>query len=534
MTRSAHRRSRPLAGLGRMTVLGLRTSWRGPALVAVICIALVVAIAVGVEGLYPTRAQRVEYAATAGASGISNAFNGRGYALDTLGGITGVEVGFMGQILFPILGVVTAIGLTRRQEEAGRTELLTASRVGRPAPLAAAALLLVLTCAVTAAGLTASMAATGLPVVGSAWYAAGVGACVLFFAAVGLLLGELCQQARTAQQLGLGAVSVVYLTRFVIDATGWDAAWASPLGWLPEVRAFDSPRAWPLAAYCLASAVLLAVAAVVAARRDAGAGVIAPRPGPARGSARAAAPWVLALRLERTVTGTCLTLVCLWALLIGSFSQEMTEVISANPSMLAGMGLEHASDLVVQLAAIIMIVGSTGAAVQGAAHLAAEESSGRLGLALSTRLGRSRFWLGWWAATLLSAACVLCLSASVLGVSIWGVADRSVPVASVLEVGWAYLPPVVLIGALQALLVSLDPRWCALGWVPVAWTAVVGFLAEALRLPEWARDLSPAHMVGSLPVDDPDPRVITGQCAAAAALLALSLLVFSRRSLRAG
>ena len=498
MTRSAHRRSRPLAGLGRMTVLGLRTSWRGPALVTVICIALVVAIAVGVEGLYPTRAQRVEYAATAGASGISTAFNGRGYALDTLGGITGVEVGFMGQILFPILGVVTAIGLTRRQEEAGRTELLTASRVGRPAPLAAAALLLVLTCAVTAVGLTASMAATGLPVVGSAWYAAGVGACVLFFAAVGLLLGELCQQARTAQQLGLGAVSVVYLTRFVIDAMGWDAAWASPLGWLPEVRAFDSP------------------------------------PGPARGSARAAAPWVLALRLERTVTGTCLTLVCLWALLIGLFSQEMTEIIAANPSMLAGMGLEHASDLVVQLAAIIMIVGSTSAAVQGAAHLAAEESSGRLGLALSTRLGRSRFWLGWWAATLLSAVCVLVLSAAVLGVSIWGVADRSVPVSSVLEVGWAYLPPVVLIGALQALLVSLGPRWCALGWVPVAWTAVVGFLAEALRLPEWARDLSPAHMVGSLPVDDPDPRVITGQCAAAAALLALSLLVFSRRSLRAG
>ena len=249
-----------------MTVLGLRTSWRGPALVAAICIALVVAIAVGVEGLYPTQAQRVEYAATAGVSGISTAFNGRGYALTSLGGITSIEVGFMGQLLFPILGVVTAIGLTRRQEEAGRTELLTASRVGRLAPLAAAALLLVLTCAVTEAGLTVSMAVTGLPVVGSAWYAAGVGACVLFFAAVGLLLGELCQQARTAQQLGLGAVSVVYLTRFVIDAMGWDAAWASPLGWLPEVRAFDSPRAWPLVAYCLASVALLTVAAVVAVR----------------------------------------------------------------------------------------------------------------------------------------------------------------------------------------------------------------------------------------------------------------------------
>jgi len=123
-----------------MTVLGMRTSWRGPALVAVICIALVVAIAVGVEGLYPNLDQRVEYAATAGVSSISTAFNGRGYALTSLGGITGIEVGFMGQLLFPILGVVTAIGLTRRQEEAGRTELLTASRVGRLAPLAAAAL----------------------------------------------------------------------------------------------------------------------------------------------------------------------------------------------------------------------------------------------------------------------------------------------------------------------------------------------------------------------------------------------------------
>ena len=231
MIRSAHHRSRPLTGLGGMTVLGMRTSWRGPALVAVICIALVVAIAVGVEGLYPNLDQRVEYAATAGASGISNAFNGRGYALTSLGGITGIEVGFMGQLLFPILGVVTAIGMTRRQEEAGRTELLTASRVGRLAPLAAAALLLVLTCAVTAVGLAVSMAATGLPVVGSAWYAAGVGACVLFFAAVGLLLGELCQQARTAQQLGLGAVSVVYLTRFVIDAMGWEAA--GPVAVLP-------------------------------------------------------------------------------------------------------------------------------------------------------------------------------------------------------------------------------------------------------------------------------------------------------------
>ena len=41
-------------------------------------------------------------------------------------------------------------------------------------------------------------------------------------------------------------------------------------------------------------------------------------------------------------------------------------------------------------------------------------------------------------------------------------------------------------------------------------------------------------MVGSLPVDDPDLRVVAGQCVAAVMLLALSFLVFSRRDLRAG
>ena len=38
----------------------------------------------------------------------------------------------------------------------------------------------------------------------------------------------------------------------------------------------------------------------------------------------------------------------------------------------------------------------------------------------------------------------------------------------------------------------------------------------------------------SLPVDDPDLRVVAGQCVATAVLLALSLVVFCRRSLRAG
>jgi ABC-2 type transport system permease protein len=39
-------------------------------------------------------------------------------------------------------------------------------------------------------------------------------------------------------------------------------------------------------------------------------------------------------------------------------------------------------------------------------------------------------------------------------------------------------------------------------WLAVGWIAIVAFLAETLRLPSWAMNLSPMHLVGDLPMDD--------------------------------
>jgi len=524
--------ARPLAGLGRMVALGLRTCWPSLILTAGVSVALVVAVAIGIKGLYQTPTSRLEYAATAGASIPNIAFNGRGYGLSSLGGITGAEVGFMGQLLFPLLGLLAAIRLTRREEETGRTELLTASRVGRLAPLAAATVLLVVTALATGALITVGMVATGLPASGSAWYASGVSACILCFAAVGLLLAELCQQSLTARQLGIGLVLIAFLARFIVDGLEWEATWASPLGWLPEVRAFDAPQAWPLAAFGVTSLALLGACTVAAGRRDAGAGAFTPRPGPARGPARQRA-WRLALVLERTATLTSAVLVCLWTLPIGLFSEEMTKVI-ANPSVLAAMGLERATDPMAAMAATIMVAAAGAVALLGASRLGAEESAGRLGLLLSTRCSRTRLWLGWWATTLTSAAVVLIVSALLLGSSTWAVSGQEESFSTALEVGCAYLAPVLLIAAVSALLAALGPHLPVAGWAIVLWTVVVGFLAEVLDLPEWARDLSPVHMVGVLPVDDPDLQVIAYQGGAALVLLVTSLIVFRRRSLRAG
>lgn len=525
---------RPLAGLGHATAVSLRACWGALAVACVTMPALVTAIATSITALYPTLEERIAYAASAGASTVQAAFNGLPYGLTTLGGITAIEVGFMGQIIFPTVGVLLGVRLTRREEEDGRVELLTASRVGRLAPLGSAALLLIATALVGGAAMTAGMVAAGLPGRGSSWYAASVALCSLFFGAVGLVLAQMCQRARTAQHLGIGVVSAAFLMRFAIDGLQWRAAWASPLGWLPEARAFDGPRLWPLIAYGACAALLTILAAVIAGGRDTGAGIVAPRPGPARGPSRAMPAWRLALGLQRGGAAAWLIGAVVWALVIGLFSDEVTSTVASNPQLLRSIGLERATDMVTMLAAVIIVSAASIVGVQGATRLGGEETSGRLGALLSTRLGRARLWLGWWATTL--AACLIVLGASALALAggIWAV-TRDAPAAwAALEVGGAYAAPVLLVAALDALLSAIGPRWSVAGWVVAAWMAVVMLLAEALRLPEWARDLSPAHMVGVLPVDDPDLGVIAVQGAAALILLAASLILFQRRDLRAG
>lgn len=525
---------RPLADLGRVVVLGLRTCWGALALVCAASTALVAAVTGNIVSLYPSLEERIVYAATAGASVPSTAFNGRGYGLTTLGGITAVEVGFMGQILFPLMGALLGVRLSRREEEDGRIELLTASRVGRLSPFAASAVLLALTALVTGAAMTVGMVLAGLPWAGSAWYSAAAGACEFFFAAVGLVLAQLCQETRTAQQLGMGVVSAAFLVRFTVDGMQWGAVWVSPLGWLPEVRAFDGPRPWPLIAYGLGALLLLALGALLSARRDLGSGVLAPRPGPARGPERAMTSWRLAVGLERAATAVWTLLALVWALLIGLFSEEVTRTVDANPSLLEAMGLRRGTDLMVQLTAIIIVATAGGIAVQGAARLGAEESSGRLGALLSTRLARRRLWAGWWTTTLASSLVALCGGTLALAAGIWAVTGEKDSALAALQIAWGYAAPVMLIVAVESVLVAFGPRWHVAGWVIVVWTVVVGFLAGELRLPEWARDLSVTHAVGVLPADDPDPWVITGEGVAALALMVVALVLFERRDLRAG
>lgn len=107
------------------------------------------------------------------------------------------------------------------------------------------------------------------------------------FAVVGLVAAQLAQTGRGVHLLALGLLVANYLLRGWQDATHGNLTWLGPQQWFAEVRGFsDSPPAWPWLAFAVWIALVGALAVVLGARRDLGAGLFRLPPGPAAGPGR--------------------------------------------------------------------------------------------------------------------------------------------------------------------------------------------------------------------------------------------------------
>lgn len=521
------------AGVARLVALHARTGWRAlvgwPAAGAL----LVVALARAQVGLHPTLHDRLVYAATLGASTPTIALNGRGYDLHTIGGIATYEVGFLGQLLVPFIAVHLVLAHTRREEESGRLELLAATPL---APTLAGAVV-VATSLTLFGGLTAAgLIAVGLPAAGSAWYAAGLTALLAFVAGLSLVAARLVQSTRTGYWLALGALLGMYLLRALVDGMGgrgWSRAWAGPLGWLPELRPFGDVSPWPLAAYLALAAAGLALAVWIAARTDLGAGVIAPRPGPAQASDRLTTPAGLAWRLVAPGALGWAVAAVAWSALFGALAPEMTRLVDANAGIIAALGLTDADDLVTGTSMLLVGVAACAAAAQAGGRLGAEERAGRLAALAAGRVPRPRIWLAWWAIAVAAGLAVLAAGASTLGVGAWWSTGSRGPLESAAGTGAAYAAAVVAAAALAMALDALRPGLAALAWVAVGWACLTGLLADSLDLPGWARDLSLLHAIRPGVAAQTRPGVIVGLLVVGALLVALAGRRHSRRDLAA-
>ncbi len=510
--------------------LSLRTGWPQVLGWSATVAALVVASAATITGTYPDQVSRDRYAGAYELLDGSAALQGRGYELDTLGGILVNEMGYLTLIMIPLIGVHLAIRFTRSVEDTGRLDLLTSYPVHRLAPTAAG-----VSTAAFAAALTAVITATGLTALdfppGGSWrYAGGLAMFMIVFIAIGTVIAQCCRTARTAYLLATGFWLVSYLARAAVDAQQWEAAGWNPQSWLAEIRPFAAdPPFWPWMAFGALAVGLFAAAAAVAVQRDQGAGIVAPRPGPPTAPQWIRSPLTLHLELTRGLGMGWVGASALFALAFGYLTPQISRLSAATQAD-QDVTVNVTLTIFVQLNALL----AAAAGVQIAQWLAAEEMSGRVGYCLSTVVSRSRWWTSATLVVTMWSLLVLLFGGLSTGLGLVAGFGEGHYFGRGLTATLSHAAAVALLIAGAMAVHSLSPRAVPVAWLPVGWGIVVCLRAELLELPSWARQLSPVHWTGGVPRDAWDRPAALTMTLVAVVLVAVSTARFRQRDLAAG
>lgn len=491
------------------------------------------ATAEAVANTYNSPAEITSYAENLGSSPATIAMAGPPVALNTVAGIVVYETSLTVLIGVALMAIFTVVRHTRAEEEVGRTELLASTVLGRHAPVAAATLVSAGAVLLVGLGVVGSVLAVDMTV-RSAWaYGGAVAGLGLVFIAIAAVAAQVMSHARSARGVSIAVLGVAFAIRAVGDVRESGLSWASPIGWSQQVRIAGDIRPWALVLSAGAAAALLAWAAWLVTRRDVGAGIVPPRPGPARAASGLGTPFGLAWRLQRgSVVGWGVGTFLL-GLVFGSLSEEMQGMVEDNPT-LAKVFAATGGDITDSLFAVALLfvgLAVAGFAVGSALRLRGEESSGRLEQLLAGAVPRRHLMLGTLGVTLLGSVLLVTLGGLGLGLADAAVRGDPGSIPRLVGLAWVQLPAVLVLAAVAVLLTGWLPRASTLAWLGVVVAFVVGWLGTVLDLPGAVRSLSPYHHLPEVPVEDVAVAPLVVLTVLAAVLTAAGVEGFRRRDL---
>ncbi len=492
--------------------------------------------------IYKTAAQRDALAATYGASKAMSALFGPAPRLQSVGGFTVFKISMTLMVLGAVWGLLTSTRLLRGEEGSGRWDLLLCGRttqrrataqviVGLGTGLAA---LWAVTAVITV--LSGRQASVGIGVGPSLYFSVATVATAAMFLAVGAVTSQLAATRRRAASWAAVFLGVSYGVRLVADAgVGLHGLiWASPLGWVEELRPIISPQ--PLALLPIAAfvAVLCALAVYLAGRRDAGASMVADRDHAEAHVALLYGPSGLVVRVQRAPIIGWWVAIGLSAFLYGLIAKSTGTTISGSVqevlSKLGTTGTGADAALGVSFLVEAVLIGFFAAGQVTAAR--SEESDGTLDNFLARPVSRS----GWLGGRMAVAVMALTLGGVGAGVSGWlGAASQhtGLPFTSLLLAGVNLVPPAIFILGIGVLTLGILPRATAVVvYGALVWSLLVVIVGGFGTVSHWALDTSVFHHMASAPSVPPDwvaNGVMLGIGAAAALV---GGLVFRRRDLR--
>ena len=281
--RATSRTSRPAGTV--VAWLTARKAVRSGAVWGYVFGALIASSAVSYTRIYQTQAARDALAAAYGANKATSALFGPAPQLQTVAGFIAFKISMTLMLLGAVWGLLTSTRLLRGEEDGGRWELLLAGQTTRRHAAvqalaglgAGAGVLWALTAILSVvAGLDPSVKIAAGPAL---YFALAMAATAVMFLAVGALASQLASTRRQAASYAAWFLGASYAVRMIADAgVGLHGLiWASPLGWVEQLRPFTAPQPLALLPIAAFTAALATAAVRLAGARDVGAGILSDR-----------------------------------------------------------------------------------------------------------------------------------------------------------------------------------------------------------------------------------------------------------------
>jgi ABC-2 type transport system permease protein len=498
--------------------------------------------AVSYTRLYKSTAQRDALAAAYGTDKATSALFGPAPQLQTVGGFTVFKISMTLMLLGAVWGLLTSTRLLRGEEENGRWELLLAGQTTRRGAVvqalrglgAGVVTLWALTGLITVlTGLDASVDIAAGPAL---YFALAMVATAVMFLAVGALTSQLAATRRQAAAYAAWVLGVSYAVRLVADAgLGLHGLiWASPLGWVEELRPLTAPQPLALVPIAALTTVLAAAAVRLAGARDVGAGIVPDRVSSRPHPRLLGGPTALAVRLIRPAVTGWWVAIAISGLLFGLIARSAGGTISGSSvQVLSKLGSRgNGTDAVLGVCFLVLavLVAFAGAGQITAAR--SEESAGRLDHLLTRPVSRSR-WLG---GRLLVTVVVLLASGVMAGVFAWaGAASQHAGVSfgSLAGAGMNLVPPAITIAGIGVLALGVWPRGTSIVlYALLAWSLLVVVIGGIGATSHWVLDTSVFHQMASAPAVPPHWEADGVMTAIGVVSALIGGIAFKRRDLR--
>lgn len=509
---------------GRLVRLILRRERVMSILWIVILVLFSMALVPGISNMFPTEAERQQFAATFD-NPVMVAMMGPVYGADnyTIGAMYSGMMLLWIIIAVAVMNVFLAVRHTRADEEYGRVEVVRSLPTGRLANLNATMIAAIIINAAIGLLTGLALAATGTASVdfsGSMLYGAVVGASGLVFAAIAALFSQLSSNKSGAMGLSFLFIGVSYMLRAAGDMSLPSReilSCISPLGLAQRSQVYVQNNIWPTLILLLEAAALSAIAYALNSIRDMGQGFLHAKPGHREASPLLRTPFGLAFRLLRSTLAIWLIVLFALGASYGSVIGDIDKFVGDSPQYLEVIGIpaevvaqmtdagktetivKYFGVFVTAMMALICLIPLLMAATKPRS----EEKEGRAEHVLARAVSREKYLSGYTA--LAYGASVLFPLATALGlyVSTAAASGASSPftLGGLLESNLSYLPALWVMIGVAVFLIGLFPKQSSAIWGIYGFVFFLSFIGR-LILPDWLLHLSPMWYIPQLPIDE--------------------------------